>query len=132
MQDPPPLARIEFGEADEQRMGRLAWAMGIVGLLQCVLGGIGVLFALWLVVTVLGHFEREPIGTLVVVVVALMATVLPLYQGVMLREAGERIGHAASSDDDDQEHIAAAFRRLRVVFIIETLLALPLAYGLLL
>ena len=131
-QDLPPLARVDFSEAEEQRMGRLAWAMGIVGLLQMVLGGIGLLFALWFVVLALGHLEREPLTTVLMMVMALMITALPLYQGVMLREAGERIGHAVSSDDDDQEHIAAAFRRLRVVFVIEAVLALlALVYQLL-
>jgi hypothetical protein len=128
--DPPPLASIEFGEADERRIARMAWAMGVVGLLQCVFGGLGMLFALWFAVQAMAQFERAPGAALLLGGMVLLFTALPLYQGILLREAGERVGRAVSSDDEDQEHIASAFRRLRLVFIIETVLTLPLVYGL--
>lgn len=124
--DPPPLARIDFSAAEEARMNRLAWAMGAVGLLQSVLSGLGLLMALWFSVQALQHVARAPTQVLPSIVLALLGTGLPLYQGIVLREAGEYIGRAANTDDDDQEHIGAAFRRLKAVFIIEAVLALPL------
>lgn len=129
--DPPPLAAIEFGEADERRMGRMAWAMSVVGLLQCLFGGIGLLFALWFALQAMGQFEHEPVAAVLLAGMALLFTVLPLVQGVLLREAGESVRRAITSDDDDQEHIASTFRRLKLVFIIETMLALPILYGVL-
>lgn len=124
--DPPPLAHIDFSAAEETRMNRLAWAMGVVGLLQSVLSGLGLLMALWFSVQALQHVARAPMPVLLSIVLALLGTGLPLYQGIVLREAGEFIGRAANTDDEDQEHIGAAFRRLKVVFIIEAVLALPL------
>ncbi len=126
-QDAPGLARIDFSEADEARMHRLAWAMGVVGVLQTVFAGLGVLMALWFTVTVFGHIGRAPLAVLLSVVMMLGVTILPMWQGIVIREAGEFIGRVAGSDDDDQEYLAAAFRRLRVVFIIEAVLAVPLA-----
>lgn len=124
--DPPPLAHIDFSAAEEARMNRLAWAMGVVGLLQSVLSGLGLLMALWFSVQALQNVARAPTQVLPSIALALLGTGLPLYQGIVLREAGEFIGRAANTDDEDQEHIAAAFRRLKVVFIIEAVLALPL------
>lgn len=130
-QDAPGLARIDFSDADEARMHRLAWAMGVVGVLQTIFAGLGVLLALWFTATVVGHIGRAPMAVLLSIVMMLAITVLPMWQGVVIREAGEFIGRVAGSDDDDQEHLAAAFRRLRVVFIIEAVLAVPLAVQLL-
>jgi hypothetical protein len=42
----------------------------------------------------------------------------------MLREAGETLGRVAGPDEDDQEFLMSVFRRLKVVFTIELLLAL--------
>jgi heme A synthase len=126
-QDAPGLARIDFSEADEARMGRLAWAMGFVGLVQAVLGGLGVVLALLFAVEMLGRLGGASLPGLLLVALMLVVTVLPVYQGIVLREAGESIGRVARTDDDDQEHLAAAFRRLRVVFAIEAALALLLA-----
>lgn len=123
----PALARIDFSEADEAQMHRLAWAMGIVGLFQSVLSGLGLLLALWGVTQLLGHMGQSPFAVLIGCVLLIGCTALPLYQGIVLREAGEYFGKVASTDDDDQEYLGAAFRRLRVVFLIEAVLAIPLA-----
>jgi hypothetical protein len=127
-QDGPGLARIEFSDADEARMHRLAWAMGVVGVLQSIFAGLGLLVALWVAATALGHLGRAPVMVLISVGLLLLVTSLPLWQGMLLREAGEFIGRVAGFDDDDQEHVVAAFRRLRVVFIIEAVLAVPLVF----
>ena len=123
----PGLARIDFSEADEAQMRRLAWAMGVVGLCQSLLSGLGLLLALWGVAMLLGHMGQAPLTVLLMGALLLGCTALPLYQGIVLREAGEYFGKVGSTDDDDQEHLGAAFRRLRVVFLIEAVLAIPLA-----
>lgn len=126
----PGLARIDFSEGDEAQLHRLAWAMGIVGLLQTVFAGIGLLFALFFITQMMKVISAAPMTGLLLVVWALMSAALPLYQGIVLREAGEYFGKVASTDDDDQAHLASAFRRLRVVFILEAVLVLPLAWKL--
>ena len=117
--EPIGVARVEFDEAEERGLERLATAMGLVGLLQMLLGGIGVVLALLLVVQSGGH----PI-LLLVALLGVIYVGLPVWQGMLLREAGEAIGKVAGSDEDDQEYLASAFRRLRVVFIVELILAL--------
>ncbi|MDC0716057.1 hypothetical protein [Nannocystis bainbridge] len=117
--EPIGVARVEFDEAEERGLERLATAMGLVGLLQMLLGGIGVVLALLLVVQSGAH----PI-LLLVALLGVIYVALPVWQGMLLREAGEAIGKVAGSDEDDQEYLASAFRRLRVVFIVELILAL--------
>ena len=117
--EPVGVARVEFDEAEERSLVRLAGAMGLVGLLQMLLGGIGVVIALVVVV-----LARQPIELLIVSVLGLVYVGLPVWQGMLLREAGESIGKVAGSDEDDQEYLASAFRRLRAVFVVELVLAL--------
>ncbi|MCY1008069.1 hypothetical protein OV079_21425 [Nannocystis pusilla] len=117
--EPAGVARVEFDEAEERGLVRLAGAMGLVGLLQVLLGGIGVVLALLVLV-----MARHPLELVIVSVLGLVYVGLPVWQGMLLREAGEAIGKVAGSDEDDQEYLASAFRRLRVVFVVELVLAL--------
>ncbi|MFY0541050.1 hypothetical protein [Nannocystis pusilla] len=76
--------------------------------------------------------SRHPAELVIVSVLGLLYVGLPVWQGMLLREAGEAIGKVAGSDEDDQEYLASAFRRLRAVFVVELVLALwPLVRGLL-
>ena len=123
--DRPGVARVEFDEGEEQSLGRLASALGLVGTLQILLSGIGLVL---LVIGLLMQVARMSLLMLLVGAIALLHTGLPVWQGVMLREAGESIARVAGSDDDDQEYLASAFRRLRVVFVIELVLAFYALY----
>src|SRR5262245_42534266 len=89
--DAPGLARIEFGEADEARLSRLAWAMGLVGLLQCVLCGFGVLLGLFFAVQMLAGIAEAPVQFVAMLALIFTVTALPFYQGMVLREASEYI-----------------------------------------
>ena len=117
--EPVGVARVEFDEAEERSLVRLAGAMGLVGLLQMLLGGIGVVLAVLALA-----LSRHPIELVIVSVLGLVYVGLPVWQGMLLREAGEAIGKVAGSDEDDQEYLASAFRRLRAVFVVELILAL--------
>jgi hypothetical protein len=123
--DRPGLARVDFSEDEERSLGRLASALGLVGMLQILLSGIGVVL---LVIGLLMKLQHMSLLLLLVGAIALLNTGLPVWQGVMLREAGESIGRVAGADDDDQEYLASAFRRLRTVFVIELVLALYALY----
>lgn len=113
-----PLGRIEFTDEEELQMHRLAWGMKVVGLLQSVLAGLGLLMALFVVVMMLSRMMQVPLLALAAVML-LLVTGLPVYQGIMLREAGEYVERATRGDDDSRDNIVSMFRRLRVVYIIE-------------
>ena len=105
-------------------MRRLAGALGIVGLIQIVAAGIALT---WMVVALFASFGALLGGggvRLVMTALGLAYVALPVWQGVMLRETGETFSRVAGPDEDDQEFLASAFRRLKVVFTIELLLAL--------
>jgi len=123
--DRPGVARVDFSEAEEQSLARLASALGLVGMLQILLSGIAVVL---LVIGVLMHLDRLSPLLLLVAALGLLYTGLPVWQGMLLREAGESIGRVASADEDDQEFLASAFRRLRAVFVIELVLGLYAVY----
>lgn len=121
--DPPGLARVELEPGEERGIRWLASALGIVGMIQIVAAGLALT---WMIVALLPSLGMILGGAarLVMSVLALAYVALPVWQGVMLREAGESLGRVAGPDEDDQEFLASAFRRLKVVFTIELLLAL--------
>lgn len=114
--EPLGVARVDFTEDEERGLGRLASTLQLVGLLQIVLAGLA--FVLASIGVLLGAWSLSPLF-LLITGLGLAYVGLPIWQGVMLRESGELLGRVAGSDDDDQEHLASAFRRLRVVFMIE-------------
>lgn len=122
--DPPGLARIELAEGEERTLRRLAAAMGIVGVVQIVIYGIALTWMLVALAQSLGFALRAGAVGLAVLVFSLAYVALPIWQGVMVREAGEAFGRVGGPDADDQEFLASAFRRLKVVFVIELLVAL--------
>ncbi|MBA3547830.1 MAG: hypothetical protein H0T76_15210 [Nannocystis sp.] len=122
--DPPGLARVELEPGEERSMRWLASALGIVGMIQIVAAGLALLWMLVALIPSLGAIIGGGATRLVVTALGLAYVALPVWQGVMLREAGETIGRVAGPDEDDQEFLASAFRRLKVVFTIELLLAL--------
>lgn len=115
--EPLGVARVDFTEAEEQGLGRLASTLQLVGLLQILLAGI--VFVLAIIGVVMGALHLSSPMFLIFTVLGLAYAGLPIWQGALLREAGDLVGRVASSDDDDQEYLASAFRRLRVVFMIE-------------
>ena len=119
--EPLGVARVDFTEDEERGLGRLASTLQLVGLLQIVLAGLA--FVLASIGVLLGAWSLSPLF-LLITGLGLAYVGLPIWQGVMLRESGELLGRVAGSDDDDQEHLASAFRRLRVVFMIELVLGL--------
>ncbi len=122
--DPPGLARIELEPQEERSMRWLASALGIVGMIQIVAAGLALTWMLVALVPSLGGILGGGAVRLVVTALGLVYVALPVWQGVMMREAGETLGRVAGSDEDDQEFLASMFRRLKVVFTIELLLAL--------
>lgn len=120
----PGLARIGLDEEEERTLGRLAGALGIVGLIQMLAGGLVLLLAIVGVLASLGHLFGGGAARLLVMVLSLAYAALPVWQGMMLREAGESIARVGGPDAEDQDFLASMFRRLRVVFVIELLLAL--------
>ena len=122
--DPPGLARVEFEPGEERTMRWLVSALGIVGVVQIVGAGLALTWMLVALLPSLGMVLGGGATRLVTTVLGLAYVALPVWQGVMLREAGETLGRVAGPDEDDQEFLASAFRRLKVVFTIELLLAL--------
>jgi hypothetical protein len=120
--DPPGMARIGLDDGEERSLRRLSSALGIVGLIQIVAAGLALAWMLIALFTSLGMMLSG--ARLMVTLLGLAYVALPIWQGVMLREAGETFGRVAGPDEDDQEYLASAFRRLKVVFTIELLLAL--------
>lgn len=120
----PGLARIGLDEDEERTLGRLAGALGIVGLIQMLAGGLVLLLTIVGVLASLGHLLGGGAARLLAMVLSLAYVALPVWQGVMLREAGESIARVGGPDAEDQDFLASMFRRLRVVFVIELLLAL--------
>ncbi len=116
--DEPALARIEFSPDEEAGLSRLAWALGMVGAIQIGIAGIGLVMALVLFSKVA---LAGAIGGFLMVALLIAIIAVPLYQGLLLREAGESIGRVANTDDADQDHLMAAFRRFRVIFAIEAI-----------
>lgn len=128
IEDPPGLARVPLAEGEERSIRRLATAFGIVGLIQLLTAGIALT---WLVIGMFPSMGMLLAGgpvRLLLMALGLVYMALPLWQGVMLREAGETLGRIAGPDEDDQEFLASVFRRLKVVFTIELLLALWALY----
>jgi len=125
--DPPGVAHIGLDEGEERTLGRLARAMGIVGVIQIVFYGIGLTWALVVLLQSLSTLRGGVIG-LGVIALTLAFVALPIWQGVMVREAGEAFGRVGGADGDDQEFLAAAFRRLKVVFVLELLVAVSDLY----
>lgn len=123
--EPLGVARIDFNEGEEGSLKRLAGVLQLVGSLQIMLAGITVVLALWL--AALGLRVMSPV-LLLVTLLGVVYAALPVWQGMLLREAGEQFGRVAGSDEDDQEYLASAFRRLRVVFLVEFLLGLYVTY----
>lgn len=122
--DPPGLARVELEPGEERGIRWLASALGIVGMIQIVAAGLALTWMLVALLPSLGMILGGGAARLMMAVLALAYVALPVWQGVMLREAGETLGRVAGPDEDDQEFLASAFRRLKVVFTIELLLAL--------
>lgn len=122
--DPPGLARVELEPGEERGIRWLASALGIVGMVQIVAAGLALTWMLVALLPSLGVILGGGAARLVRSVLALAYVALPVWQGVMLREAGETLGRVAGPDEDDQEFLASTFRRLKVVFTIELLLAL--------
>jgi hypothetical protein len=122
-----PSGRIDFTEEEELHMHRLAWGMKVVGLLQSVLAGLGLLMALLVVVTMFPRMVQVPVLALAAVLL-LLVTGLPVYQGIVLREAGEYVELATRGDDDSRDNIMSMFRRLRVVYVLEAVVVSLLAF----
>lgn len=122
-EDPPGLARIELEPGEERTLRQLAGAMGIVGVLQLIFYGILLLWGLFVLFGFAGG-HGVPVTGMLTIALGLVYAALPLWQGVMLRETGEAIGRVGGADGEDQDFLASAFRRLRVVFVIELLLSL--------
>lgn len=119
--------RIQFTEEEELRMHRLAWGMKVVGLLQSVISGLGLVFALLVVVSLFSRMVQVPL-LMVAALMLLLVTGLPVYQGIVLREAGEYAEQAARGDEDSGDNIMSMFRRLRTVYLIEAVLVSLVAY----
>lgn len=120
----PGLARIGLEEDEERTLGRLAAALRVVGLFQILAAGLVLLFAIVALFGTFGHLLSAGAARLIAMAMGLAYVALPIWQGVMLREAGEAIARVGGADMEDQDFLASAFRRLRVVFVIELLLAL--------
>lgn len=117
--DRPGLARVDFSDDEERSLGRLASALGLVGTLQIVLSGLALVLVLIGFVMTLGNLSA---ALLLLSVLGVVYVGLPIFQGMLLREAGEALDKVAGSDEDDQEYLGSLFRRLRTVFVLELVL----------
>lgn len=122
--EPPGLARIGLEEDEERSLGRLAAALRLVGMFQIIAAGLVLLFTIVGLFGAFGRLFTLGAARLIVMAMGMAYVALPIWQGVMLREAGDAIARVGGADMEDQDFLASAFRRLRVVFVIELLLAL--------
>jgi hypothetical protein len=123
--------RVALSDAQAATMAKLGGMMRVLGLVQAAIAGSALL--LLLAAIMVGLYGEDgpglaglPVLALVLLVLILFQVAAPALQGVMVAGAGNDLAAVARPEGRAQPRLFAAFARVRVVFLIEVVVALML------
>jgi hypothetical protein len=121
------LARIPFTSEDEGVIRSLVnWMLFVTIAVNFIACGIGLILSCIGGIGVAGMFSisaTRGVFTLLSVVFLFLMCATYIGQGVVMVQARGSLQAVATTDDADQAHLSVAFRKLRVVFLIEVVFA---------
>lgn len=121
----PSLARIPFSPATERVLLSLGRWLLFIAIVHFVLGFLVVVGSCATGWFSIAAFDLDALGGTFLVATALLylgSALLLIVEGVMLVQAKSAFQRVATSDSNDQGELVNAFRRVRVFFMLETLL----------